>query len=149
MKKVDVYVNLGRTKTDGHIRNIRLKNKYAFEICFVERANGNCPSKEFYDGLDKAVKAKFWAIGKQINESRDGFLRDTEKLAKLHGKHTDDLWEMKVYHHGVWYRILCFRDGSAWMLTNGFRKKGNSTSPTEIERGVTIKREYLKAKRAR
>lgn len=117
-------------------------NTHRFRVDFVERANGNCPSKEFYDSLENPVKAKFIAIAKRIDKSRNGYIRDEDKLKKLEGKHAYDLWEMKVRHKHSWYRILCFRDGSAWKLTNGFEKQGNSTSPDEIKKGVVIKKEY-------
>ncbi len=90
----------------------------------------------------RTVKAKFVAIAKRIDRSRDGSLRDEDKLKKLKGKHTDDLWEMRVQHNRVWYRMFCFRDGSAWMLTHGFTKASNDTDPDEIRKGVAIKKEY-------
>lgn len=116
-------------------------NKYRFRVEPVVRPNGNCPSKEFYESLDVVVKSKFIAIFRAINKSRDGYLRD-DKLRKLKGKHTDDLWEMRVQHNHVWYRIFCFRIGSTWMTTNGFQKHGNDTDPNEIRRGVALKKEY-------
>jgi hypothetical protein len=119
-----------------------LTGGYRYPVEFVTKANGNCPSKEFYDGLSDDVKAKFIAIAKAINKSSDGFLRNTDKLEKLHGKHTDDLWEMKVWYKKVWYRMLCFRDNSTWRLTNGFEKEGNDTRANEIRKGVAIKKEY-------
>ena len=119
---------------------------YRFPIDAIIKANGNCPSKEFYRDLDKKVKAKFIVIFDAIEGSADGTLRDTGRLEKLHGKHTHNLWEMKVWFKGVWYRFLCYRDGRAWMLTHGFTKNTNKTPPTEIKRGVEILKEYLKAK---
>jgi len=38
--------------------------------------------------------------------------------------------------------MFCFRDGPAWKVTNGFKKKGNETFMSEIDIGVTIKNEY-------
>ena len=115
--------------------------RYKFQIDFIKRANGNCPSKEFYDELENKVKAKFIAIGKGINKSSDGILRDTERLKKLKGKHTN-LWEMKVHFNGTWYRMLCFREHSDWKVTHGFIKKGNKTSREEIDKGNAIQKEY-------
>ncbi len=119
---------------------------YRFPIDTITKANGNCPSQEFYDGLEKKVRAKFIAIFDGIESSADGTLHDTDKLEKLHGKHTHDLWEMKVFHNGRWYRFLCYRDGRAWKLTHGFTKNTNKTPPNEIERGVEILKEYLRTK---
>ena len=126
-----------------------LSRTYAFPVDFVRRANGKCPSKEFYDALDIPVRAKFIAIARAINQSPIGCLQDEDKLEKLHGAHTNNLWEMKVCHNGVWYRMLCFRDGPAWWWTHGFKKKGNSTPRNEIDRGVEIKKEYEAMKNSR
>jgi phage-related protein len=115
--------------------------KYRFPVDPIKRANGNNPSKEFYDDLDKVVKAKFNAIFIGINKSEDGYLRD-DKLRKLQGKHSNNLWEMRVRYKHVWYRLLCFRDGPAWKLTHGFTKDSNETPKIEIEKGVAIKNEY-------
>jgi phage-related protein len=123
-------------------------SEYRFNVRFVVKANGNCPSKEFYDGIDeKKVKAKFIAIWNTIRNSNDGLLRDTEKLEKLHGDRAYGLWEMKARHKNVWYRIFCFRDGPDWMLTHGYMKESNKTDPNEIDKGVVIKKEYEEAKR--
>ncbi|OHB60234.1 MAG: hypothetical protein A2167_02015 [Planctomycetes bacterium RBG_13_46_10] len=121
--------------------------RYHFPVEPIIRANGNCPSQEFYDNLDRPVKAKFIAIFRRIEKSTDGTLRDTDKLEKLKGGHTCDLWEMKVRHKGVWYRMLCFRDGPAWMLTHGFKKNRNNTPISEIQKGCDIKQEYNEIKR--
>jgi hypothetical protein len=123
-----------------------LSKIYRFPIDSITKANGNCPSEEFYKGLDKKVKAKFIAIFDGIENSADGTLHDKNKLEKLHGKHTHDLWEMKVWFKGVWYRLLCYRDGRAWKLTHGFTKNTNRTPPNEIKKGVEILKEYLKTK---
>jgi phage-related protein len=117
-------------------------SRYRFPVDPITRANGNCPSKEFYDGLDKPVKAKFNAIFIGIDKSPDGFLRDGDKLRKLKGQHSHDLWEMRVQHNHVWYRMLCFRDGFAWKLTHGFTKKSNHTVKSDIDTGIAIKNEY-------
>ena len=119
-----------------------LTKKYRFPVEPIRRANGNCPSEEFYNGLDTPVKAKFIGIFKGINKSKDGCLRDKDKLRKLQGGHTGNLWEMRVRYNKMWYRILCFRDGSAWKLTHGFKKNDNDTDVSEIEKGVAIKDEY-------
>lgn len=115
---------------------------YRFGVEPVVKSNGNCPSKEFYESLDTVVKSKFIGIFKRIDKSPDGCLRDTDKLEKLKGKHTNDLWEMKAKHNGVWYRIICFRDGRDWWLTHGFTKNTNNTPMNEIEKGVAIQKEY-------
>jgi hypothetical protein len=120
-----------------------VEKRYRFPVDPIIKPNGNCPSKEFYDSLDKPVKAKFNAIFIGIEKSTDGFLRDRDKLRKLHGKHTGDLSEMRVRYNGIWYRILCFRDGPAWKLTHGFTKNSNDTFISEIEKGVAIKNEYF------
>ena len=124
----------------------QLTTQYRFKIEFVSRKNGNCPSKDFYDSLDIKVKAKFIAIGKGINKSQDGILRDTDKHEKLKGKHAKYLWEMKVYYDKFWYRIFCFRDNSDWWWTHGFKKKGNSTPITEIAKANDIRKEYYDIK---
>lgn len=116
--------------------------QYRFKVEPIVRANGNCPGQEFYDSLDKeTVKPKFIAIFRAINQSKDGYLRG-DKLEKLHGDHTHDLWEMKVRYKHMWYRMLCFRDGSTWMVTHGFTKDSNDTPRNEIDKGVAIKKEY-------
>jgi hypothetical protein len=123
-----------------------------FKIRTFVWPNGNCPSQEFYDKIkEKKVRSKFIAIWDAIRESDDGQAHDPDKLAKLHGEHTYDLWEMRVEHRHIWYRVLCFRDGPDWVMTHGFTKDTNDTDPDEIKRGAAMKKAYeaTKAKSAR
>ena len=127
-------------------------NQNRFKIRAFAWPNGNCPSQEFYDKIkEKKVRSKFIAIWDAICESDDGQIRDTDKLTKLHGEHAYNLWEMRVEHNGIWYRIPCFRDGPDWVMTHGFTKDTNDTNPDEIKRGVEIKKTYeaMKNKAAR
>ncbi len=119
-----------------------MANQSRFKIMFFVWPNGNCPCQEFYGSLDKDVQAKFVAIWNRIEASSDGQLRDTDKLWKLRGDRAHDLWEMRVKWNGMWYRILCFRDGPDWILTHGFIKKSRETRPEEIDRGAEMKKAY-------
>ena len=56
---------------------------YRFPIDSITKANGNCPSQEFYDGLEKKVRAGK-ELGRHVYEN--GWIIEEGKLQKAIGK---------------------------------------------------------------
>ncbi len=55
-----------------------------------------------------------------------------------------DLWELRVRQGGVVCRLFYFHDrDGVFVLTSGYAQKSDKTSPTEIERALRLKIEYL------
>ena len=68
---------------------------------------------------------------------QQGKIINKQKFKKLQGDY--GLWEFI----SLPYRVFAFRDGSTWVLTNGFEKKSSRTPQNEINRGVEIMKEYF------
>lgn len=92
---------------------------------------------EFYNGQTEKVKRKInWTIG---------VVRDLPKVPEQYLKHIEgtDLYEIRVILGSNIFRILCFFDkGRLVVLLNGFQKKTQKTPKNEIERALTLKRQY-------
>lgn len=59
----------------------------------------------------------------------------------------EGLYEIRVEFNSNIYRIFCCFDyGNIVVLFNGFQKKAQKTSTTEIERALKIKKEYFNNK---
>lgn len=58
-------------------------------------------------------------------------------------KLTSEIWECRVQFGGSAFRILCFVDGSIWVLTHGFQKRTRKTPKTEIQTAEKCRNEYL------
>jgi len=58
-------------------------------------------------------------------------------------KLTSEIWECRVQFGGNAFRVLCFFDGSALVLTNGFEKRTRKTQRTEIQTAEKCRNEYL------
>lgn len=59
------------------------------------------------------------------------------------------IWEFKTEYAGIGYRILAFWDTETEALivtTHGFFKKSQKTPKKEIDRALTIKKEYFSQK---
>lgn len=100
-------------------------------------SNGKKPANDFLDDLDDKIKMKFFAVLQQLVET--GKLWNKEKFKKLSGG--SGLWELRVGD----YRLLCFKLGRAWVLTNGFKKSTNKTRPQLIEFGERVMGEHRKS----
>jgi len=105
-------------------------------IRFYRTSFGKCPAREFLDSLaGKAAQKVTWVL--RLIEELDAI--PEQYLKKL----TGDIWECRIQYGGNTFRVLCFFDGPAVVLTHGFQKKTRKTPRTEIERAVSYRRDYL------
>jgi len=74
-----------------------------------------------------------------------------QKVPESYLKHlesTEGLYEIRVQSGSDIFRIFCFFDkGMMIILANGFQKKTRKTPRQEIEKALTIKRDYENEKR--
>ncbi|MEQ8423539.1 MAG: type II toxin-antitoxin system RelE/ParE family toxin [Cyclobacteriaceae bacterium] len=65
-----------------------------------------------------------------------------------HIENTDGLFEIRIQQGSDIFRIFCFFDkGQLIVLANGFHKKTQKTPKKEIEKALTIKKDYETEKR--
>jgi phage-related protein len=92
---------------------------------------------EFYNKQTQKVKLKInWTIG---------VVKDLKMVPEQYLKHIEgtDLYEIRVILGSNIFRIFCFFDkGRLVVLLNGFQKKTQKTPKNEIERALTLKRQY-------
>ncbi len=73
-----------------------------------------------------------------------------ERIPKKFFEHmtsTEGLYEIRVEFQSNIYRIFsCFDEGKLVVLFNGFQKKTQKTSQSEIDKALKIKEEYFKHK---
>ena len=112
------------------------------EILFYRTAAGQCPVSEFLDALPSKVAQKVTWVLVLIEEFN---IVPSRYFCKMEG--TEDIWECRVKFASNIYRILAFWDGCQIILTHGFIKKEQKTSPSEIERAESYKADYFIRKR--
>ncbi|MBS1545065.1 MAG: type II toxin-antitoxin system RelE/ParE family toxin [Bacteroidetes bacterium] len=92
---------------------------------------------EFYNKQQQKVKLKInWTIG---------LVKDLRMVPEQYLKHIEgtDLYEIRIILGSNIFRIFCFFDkGRLVVLLNGFQKKTQKTPKNEIERALTLKRQY-------
>jgi len=92
---------------------------------------------EFYNKQTQKVKLKInWTIG---------VVKDLKMVPEQYLKHIEgtDLYEIRVILGSNIFRIFCFFDkGRLVVLLNGFQKETQKTPKNEIERALTLKRQY-------
>jgi phage-related protein len=97
---------------------------------------------EFYNKQTQKVKLKInWTIG---------IVKDLKMVPEQYLKHIEgtELYEIRVIFGSNIYRIFCFFDkGKLVVLVNGFQKKTQKTPKNEIERALTLKRQYYEDKK--
>jgi hypothetical protein len=102
-------------------------------IEYVVLRNGQCPSQEFVNSLDASDQAKLARLFNKM--AMVGRIFNEQKFKKESG----EIYGFKSFQ----VRIGCFRVGSAWLLTHGFRKKKDHWPKSELERANAIRTEYL------
>lgn len=111
-------------------------NKFTIE--FYERENGDIPVEEFLISLDKKMRAKILGI-MGILQEKGNLLREP------YSKHLDDgIFEIRGKVGTDISRVLYFfyYEGKI-IFTNGFIKKTQKTSKSEIEKAKMYRNNYL------
>jgi phage-related protein len=97
---------------------------------------------EFYYKQSRKVKDKItWTIG---------LLNYLEVIPEKYLKHIEetDLYEIRVSFGNNIFRIFCFFDKDRLVIVlNGFQKKTQKTPKKEIDRAVSLRKEYYEDKK--
>ena len=97
----------------------------------MELPNGRMPAREFVDSLDDKAAAR---IGAFIERLR---IYGNRMQGKFVRKLTDDIVELRVKQFNRIFRVLFFyQPGMLIVITSGFQKKKQETSPAEIARAA-------------
>ena len=108
-----------------------------FETLYYSTVNGNCPVKEFLDGLNYKIQQKFFARQDRLLAAYG------EKLPPPHIEHLDDgIWEFKINLGNLEYRFLFFRITHHVVYVHAFEKKTQKVSRHEIELAMTRRRDF-------
>ncbi len=98
---------------------------------------------EFYQNQDDKVKTKIQYVLELIKQVD----RVPEKFLK-HLTGTDGLYEIRVEYQSTIYRIFCcFDEGKLVVLFNGFQKKTQKTPKGELEKAISLMKEYFELKK--
>ncbi len=97
----------------------------------------------FFDFLKKLEKKEREKMEKKIL-----LLRKTDRIPRRHIKHLrDGLYEFRENLGNNEFRVLFFYDGiTIVVLLNGFKKKTQKTPAKEINKALTLKKEYEQSK---
>ena len=110
-----------------------------FSIEYVELPNGRIPARDFIDSLDDKAAARVDAF---IDRLRVYGSRMERKFVK---KLTGNIFELRVKQFDRIFRVLFFyQPGMVIVITSGFQKKSQETSPAEITRAERLRKVWLK-----
>ena len=108
------------------------------QVVFYKNKKGEAPAIDFLESLDPKMKAKMTrtinlleANGYKLREPYTKSLRDG--IFELRAKEGSDITRV------LYFYVL----GDKAVLTHGFIKKTNKTPPSEIERAIQYRDEYL------
>lgn len=105
-----------------------------FDVLLSEEA------KAFIKSLNLKLQKK---IAYNIQKSRE--VNDPRILKKL----TEEIWEFRIRYDKQQVRLLAFWDlkrNSLIICTHGFIKKTQKTPKSEIDKALTLRKNYLKLK---
>ena len=97
---------------------------------------------EFYQKQNKKVQGKIQYVFELIRQVD----RVPEKFLK-HLSGTDGLYEIRIEFQSNIYRIFCcFDQGHLVVLFNGFQKKTQKAPRQEIDKAVSLMKQYFNTK---
>lgn len=109
-----------------------------FTIVMYGKPNGEVPTIEFLESLDRKMKAK-------MHRAID-YLEETGNMARMPFSEPlrDGIFELRAQSDGNVSRVLYFfYVEKTIVLTHGFVKKTNQTPSEEIERAKKYRDDYL------
>jgi phage-related protein len=108
------------------------------KVEFYRTVNNKNPVEEFLDSLsDKEAEKVLWVLR---------IVREQNRVPKEYFKkleNTQNIWEVRAGFGNNEFRLLGFWHKSNLILTNGFCKKTQKTSKSEIKLAESRKKEYL------
>jgi len=107
------------------------------QVIFFKRADDKVPMKDWLDGLEAKDRRKCLERIERLRNQ--GHELDRPFAAYLR----DDIYELRVKHGKVNYRMLYFFHGRrAVVISHGLSKKAQKTPPKEIDRAMDRKAEF-------
>lgn len=94
--------------------------------------------REFLKSLNPKILSKIYANMQKVQEG----VNDKDIFKKLTGT---DFWEFRTHYSGQCYRLIAFWDKTEKSLvvcTHGFIKKVQKTPKSEIDKAISIRRDY-------
>jgi len=113
-----------------------LRTGQACSVVIAVRENGTSPGMKFLKELmksDQRAFAKFVSLFDKL--CAVGHIRNITQFRKEKG----EIWAFKERQ----YRIGCFHDDGAWVLTHGFIKKQDKWPREQLQRANSIRSEDL------
>lgn len=108
------------------------------EVVFYKNEKGEEPAKEFLDSLDTKMRAKMTRTIHLLQENGNKLREPYTKSLR------DGIFELRAKEGSDITRVLYFYViGNKAVLTHGFVKKTNKTPPSEIERAIQYRDDYL------
>lgn len=109
-------------------------------ILFAEK-DGTCPLLEWMDHLPPKAQDKCYVKVERLAEKGHELRRPEADLLR------DKIYELRVIHQGIQYRILYFFHEAVCVISHGFIKKQAEVPDTEID--LALKHMYQFAKEPR
>lgn len=110
-----------------------------YTLRYARRANDRFPAHEFLEDLAKRDRDSFDKFHRIFEKLQAAGPESIEGLYKRLQGRGSGLVEFTIWN----YRILAFRHGTEFFLTNGFKKDQNETPSAELDRGQEIRQEHL------
>ena len=109
------------------------------QVVFYKNEKGEEPARGFLDSLDVKMRAKMTRTIKLLEVNGNKLREPYTKSLR------DGIFELRAKEGSDITRVLYFYViGNKAVLTHGFVKKTNKTPPSEIERAIQYRDEYMK-----
>ena len=108
------------------------------EVVFFAEDDGSVPALDWLHGLQEKVRDRFISRIERLAEHGSGLHRPEADLLR------NGIYELRVRHRRLRYRLLYFFSGRRVVLSHGLIKEGQEIPPGEIERAIARRDEFSK-----
>lgn len=106
------------------------------EIEFLKLENGRTPVFDFLRSLGEKAEARVLKTLESIEQNPIGFIGLSGIIKKMAGYSKYNLYEIRIRHNKILYRILCCIKDSTIYLVHVFVKKTQKTPLSEIKTAI-------------
>lgn len=118
------------------------RNGLEHVLDFYRKENGECPVEQFIDSLNMKLQAKVLRAMSMLRACGNTLREPYSKPLR------DGIFELRTSFGSDTVRLLYFfSDGCLVVLTNGFVKKTQKTSQSEIETALSYKADWIRRKK--
>lgn len=116
-----------------------MKQPEILRVKYYETEKGKAPAKEWLGEVTEGARVKLVDLLKRLEVQGPLVWQQYPDFFSPLG---DGLFEIRLYYHDIWYRLIYFYDKKRATVCHGFTKKTNKTPANERQTALDRMKDY-------